>query len=217
MALKKEKSKDGVPNGEVKTRAEAGTREMIVRRVVIEGLTPIMFSRYPGDNETKLEVWQKLYLGGENGRTISLPADAILSALSAQNTDSYPKRLLDVRKYRSFCFSCSAYLSVEPDTYIPFLREGQPIEFGKLDSKERDPQSGVYVHRAVARLEKGIPNPQVRPVLPLPWTLEFKMRIWPNRFIQEQQILNVFTEGLLAFGLGTWRGRFGKAQITTWE
>jgi hypothetical protein len=86
-----------------------------------------------------------------------------------------------------------------------------------LDAKEHDPLSGVTIHRAVARLEKGIPNPQVRPLLPLPWSLEFKMRIWPNRHIQEQQILNVFTEGLLAFGLGTWRGRYGKARPLIWE
>jgi hypothetical protein len=27
-----------------------------MRKVILRGLTPIMFDRYPGDNDTKLEV-----------------------------------------------------------------------------------------------------------------------------------------------------------------
>ena len=38
---------------EPKTRAEAGTREIVTRKVQIRGLTDIMFDRYPGDNDTK--------------------------------------------------------------------------------------------------------------------------------------------------------------------
>src|SRR5262245_35695492 len=56
------------PKGrEPKTRAEAGTRELVARTVHIRGLTDIMFDRYPGDNDTKLEPWQKLYLAGDEG------------------------------------------------------------------------------------------------------------------------------------------------------
>lgn len=126
------------PKAETKTRAEMGTREKIIRQVHLRGLTDIMFSRYPGDNETKLEPWQKLYLGGETGRTICLPSEAIMSFLSAQNTDSAPKRLLDSRKYKKFAQACGSFVQIEPD-------------------------------------------------------------------------------GLIAIGLGTWRGRFGKAAVAGWE
>jgi hypothetical protein len=69
----------------------------------------------------------------------------------------------------------------------------------------------------VARLERGIPNPKVRPVLPLPWELEFELTLYPNKQVQETQLLNVFTEGLICLGIGTFRGQFGKAEVIRWE
>lgn len=206
---------------EPKTRSEMGTRELIHRTVHIRGLTDIMFDRYPGDNDTKLEPWQKLYLAGEEGRTICLPSENIMSFLSAQNTDSAPKRLLDSRKYKQFAQACGSFVSIGP-RMIPLLRNGKPIEFGRLDSKTEsgepcDNLSGVYIDFRVARLEKGIPNPKHRPTLPLPWELHFKLTLLPNKQIQEQQLINIFTEGLICMGLGTFRGRFGKAEVILWE
>jgi hypothetical protein len=75
----------------------------------------------------------------------------------------------------------------------------------------------VYIDRRVARLEKGIPNPKVRPALPTPWELSFQLTLLPNREIQETQLVNVFQEGLLCLGLGTFRGQFGKAEVVLWE
>jgi hypothetical protein len=190
-----------------KTRGEAGTREKIVRTVHIQGVTPIMFDRYPGDNDTKLVASQKLYFM-EDGKTVALPTANIMSFLSAQNTDSAPKKLLDVRKYKKFCQACSSFVVIEEIEAgaIPFLRNGKPIVFGKLDG-ERDALSGIYVNRDVARLEKGIPNPKVRPVLPLSWELQFKLTLYPNRDLQEQQLMNIFTLGGIAVGRGTNRPR----------
>ena len=200
---------------EPKTRSEAGTREKIVRQVRVRGVTDIMFDRYAGDNETKLEPWQKLYLGGETGRTICLPSANLMSFLSAQNTDSAPKRLLDPRKYKRFGLACASYVSVSP-MMIPFERRGEAIEFGTFGRNWVDEKSGVYVHRSVARLEKGIPNPKVRPVLPMPWELSFTVTMWPNKEIQEDQLMNIMQDGLIAVGLGTYRGTYGKAEIMSW-
>jgi hypothetical protein len=206
---------------ETKTRSEAGTREKIVRQVRIRGLTDIMFDRYPGDNDTKLEPWQKLYLGGETGRTVCLPSVNVMSFLSAQNTDSAPKRLLDSRKYKQFCFACGSFVTVGP-RMIPFVRDDQPIVFGRIDGRTEDglacdTSTGIYIKHDVARLEKGIPNPKVRPVLPMPWELAFTLTLLPNKTLQEQQLLNIFTEGLLCLGLGTFRGQYGKAEVVLWE
>lgn len=200
---------------ETRTRSEAGTRERVSRTVRLRGITDVMFDRYPGDNDTKLEPWQKLYLGGESGRTIMLPSANLISFLSAQNTDSAPKRLLDPRKYKAFALACGSFVTIGP-RMIPFLRDDQPIEFGKFVGDE-DPESKVYIDRRVARLEKGIPNPKVRPVLPLPWDIEFTLTLLPNRQIQEQQLLNIFTEGMICLGIGTFRGQFGKADVVLWE
>jgi hypothetical protein len=77
--------------------------------------------------------------------------------------------------------------------------------------------SGVYTHYAVARLDKGIPNPKERPVLPAPWAITFTLTLFPNDEIREQEILNLFEQGGIAIGLGTFRGVFGKFTVETWE
>lgn len=69
----------------------------------------------------------------------------------------------------------------------------------------------------MARLDKGIPNPKERPVLPLPWSLEFELAILPNQEIKETEIYNLFVEGGLAIGLGTYRGVYGKFFVEKWE
>ena len=69
----------------------------------------------------------------------------------------------------------------------------------------------------MARLDKGIPNPKERPVLPLPWALEFDLTIFPNKEIKEQEIKNLLTEGGQAIGLGTFRGVYGKFAVDKWE
>lgn len=216
MIVKKTAQAMGSPDGvvETKTRSEAGTREVLDRAVHIRGITDIMFDRYAGDNDTKLEPYQKLYLGGDLGRTICLPSANIMSFLSAQNTDSAPKRLLDSRKYKTVCLACASYVTVGP-RMIPFLRNDKPIEFGKF-AGEVDPVSSIYIHRTVAKLKDGIPNPKVRPTLPMPWELKFHLRILPNKLIQEQMLMWIFQEGLLALGLGTFRGQYGKAEVVSW-
>lgn len=187
--------------------------EMVTRKVTLDGLTDVMFDRYAGDNTTQLEPWQKLYFGPD-GETLVLPSLNLLSFFSAHNTNSAPKRLLDKRKYKDVANAALSFLTISP-AYIPFLRDGQPIKFGRLE-KDVDPLSKVYIHRSVARLDKGIPNPKVRPVLPLPWTLEFDITLMPNKEINEQQVYNLLEAGGIAIGIGTFRGVFGKFRVH-WE
>lgn len=180
-----------------------------------------MFDRYPGDNNTQLTPSQKLYFG-EDGETLVIPSTNLMSFLSAKNTDSAPKRLLDSRHYKKFTEACASFVMIcaDQDDYsedLVLLRNGEPIRFKGLNDKEICESSGVFIKRDVARLEKGIPNPKVRPVLPLPWSLSFRLSLFPNDQVQEQQLKNVFDKGGYAVGLGTWRGRFGKFVISQWE
>ena len=189
--------------------------DIITRKVTLCGLKDIMFDRYAGDNNTKLEPHQKLYLSADGQNIISLPAANIMSFLSAHNTNSAPKRLRDKRKYKDIANAILSFVDIS-EQLIPFVRDGEPIKFGGLIG-DRDPVSGVWVHRSVARLDKGIPNPKVRPVLPLPWALTFTLQIFPNTEIKEQEIINLIEEGGRALGLGTYRGVFGKFRIDAWE
>ena len=194
----------------------------ITRKVRLVGIKEIMFDRYAGDNKTKLEWNQKIYLMPETNIMV-LPIINIVSFLTAHNTNSAPKRLRDKRAYKDIANACLSFVSISnlkdktlPD--IPFLRDGEEIKLGKIKPGDRhDPESGLWLHRTVARLEKGIPNPQERPVLPLPWALEFELNIYPNKEIKEQEIKNLVVEGGLAIGFGTFRGVYGKFIIDQWE
>ena len=190
--------------------------EVITRQIRLRGLTPIMFDRYAGDNKTQLDWTQKIYLMPDSN-ILAIPISNIVSFLSAHNTNSAPKRLRDARQFKGIANACLSFVSIEgKDWYLPFLRDGEPIETGKFGDSS-DPLSGIYLDRRVARLDKGIPNPKERPVLPLPWELKFTLKIYPNREIKEQEIKNLFTEGGLAIGLGTFRGLFGKFEIFEWD
>lgn len=192
--------------------------DTIRRKVTLCGTKAIMFDRYPGENTTQLDPHQKLYLSPtKKGElpTIGLPAANITSFLSAHNTNSAPKRLRDKRKYKDIANACLSFVDIEED-FIPLTRNGEPIKFSHFDG-DVCPVSGAYIHRAVARLDKGIPNPKVRPTIPAPWEITFHLRLRPNREIKEQEILNLFTEGGAAIGLGTYRGVFGKFEVKVWE
>jgi hypothetical protein len=189
--------------------------DIIKRRVTLCGTKDVMFDRYAGDNNTKLEPYQKLYLEPGDSRVIGIPAANIMSFLSAHNTNSAPKRLRDKRKYKDIANACLSFVEIE-QSFIPFLREGKPITLGRIE-KDHDPQSGVYIHRSVARLDKGIPNPKERPVLPLQWKLQFELTLWPNKEIQEQEVLNLIEDGGRALGIGTFRGVYGKFFVESWE
>lgn len=202
------------------TAKKSDTRlERVTRRVVLAGLADIMFDRYAGDNRTKLTWEQKIYLApGTN--VLALPTTNIGSFLSAHNTNSAPKRLRDSKVFKKIANACLSFVSIRAANghpqYVPFLRDGNPIQVGKF-GEEREPASGLYLDRRVARLDKGIPNPKERPVLPLPWALEFELSILPNQEIKETDIYNLFVEGGLAIGLGTFRGVYGKFAVETWE
>jgi len=191
--------------------------DIIERTVTLCGLKDIMFDRYAGDNNTKLDVGQKLYLqptaSGELP-IIGLPTANIMSFLSAHNTNSAPKRLRDKRKYKDIANAILSFVDIS-DTFLPLMRDGEPIRFGGF-VEDRDEVSGAYVHRSVARLDKGIPNPKVRPVIPTPWSIDFNLTLFPNDEIKEQEILNLFEEGGRALGLGTFRGVFGKFRVERW-
>jgi hypothetical protein len=186
----------------------------IARKVTLTGTGDIMFDRYAGDNQTQLRPEQKLYLKSDG--TICLPCQNVLSLLSAQNTPSAPKRFLDSRKYKQVAAALCSFVAIEPMD-IPFIRDGKPIVFGGFDEKERDPQSGSYVHRSVARLKNGVPNPKVRPVLPLPWELRFTLTLYQNEEVNEETLQNLLVRSGPAIGLGTFRGVYGKFRVTTWE
>jgi hypothetical protein len=186
----------------------------LVRDVVLTGITEIMFDRYAGDNKTQLSPDQKMYLTPD--KTVYLPSLNIRSFLTAENTTSAPKMLLDSREYKRVASALAASISVTPNV-IPFLRNGKPIKFGEFseqsDGITLDKTSGVQLVRHVARLDKGIPNPKERPLLGLDWTLKFRLAVMPHPELSEEMIEDLFTRGGQFLGLGTFRKVYGKFEF----
>lgn len=190
-----------------------GTLELVSRQVRVRGITSIAFDRYAGDNQTQLEVHQKMYFL-EDMKTICLPAENVQSFLSSINTTSAAKRL-GIKGWQKVANACLSFVSITPEL-IPFSRNGSSIQFGKFVG-DKDPESGVVIKRHVARLPKGIPNPKIRPFLPTPWELEFTVSIYPTNEIKEEMVKKLFTDGGIALGFGTFRGVFGKFEVVKWE
>ena len=178
-------------------------------RVGLTGLSPIMFDRYPGNNQTELPPERKMYFLPD-GKTLMLPARNINSFLSATNTVSAPRRLYDARKYKDVCFAFMSFVAIEPFE-IPFTRDSEPIQFAGFG------KNGIRLDRSVARLAKGVPNPKERPFIELPWELNFTLNVFPNEEFGMDQLYDIFRRGGLTVGLGTWRGVYGKFRVQTWE
>lgn len=178
----------------------------ITRNVTLTGLTPILFDRYSGNNKEQLAVMDKVYTDGEY---LVLPSTNRLSFLSAQNTESAPKRVIG-RGYKEVCKASQSFVTIEPFN-IPFIRDGKKI---KADSKN------LTVHQAVAKIMKGslaVPNPKERPMLNAPWELSFKITLMETPELNEVLLKKLFEKGGIAIGLGTFRGVFGKFKVSQWE
>lgn len=185
-------------------------QETYQRKVTLTGISDIMFDRYAGDNQTELPPEKKMYFG-RDGKTLVLPSANIMSFLAAENTESAPKRFLDSRQYKKTAHALLSYTSISPFE-IPFTRDGEPIVFDGFDG-----DSGFYIHRSVARLKGGIPNPKERPTLRTPWELSFTVSVFQNNEFNEDLLNSFFVKGGIAIGLGTFRGVYGKFQVTKWD
>lgn len=138
-----------------------------------------------------------------------------MSFLSAQNTESAPKRIFDLRTYKKIARACLSCVEINPQ-HIPIQRDDKPLVFGAFDDTLCDPLSRAYIHTSVARLDKGIPNEKERPVIPTPWGLKFILKLYPSPDLNEEQLKLIFVEGGQRIGLGTYRGVFGKFQVESW-
>jgi hypothetical protein len=185
----------------------ANNMKEIKRQVVLSGLTPILFDRYPGNNKEQLDVMDKIYRDGD---VMVLPTTNILSFLSAINTESAPQRVIG-RGYKKVCKAAQSFVTMNP-YLIPFVREGKALKVN---------EAGLKVHHGVARVHgpsgMAIPNPKERPMLECPWELHFDLSLLETPDLNEKLLRDLFEKGGIAIGFGTFRGAFGKFYIKKWE
>ena len=138
-----------------------------------------------------------------------IPSINLLSFLSAQNTESAPQRVIG-RGYKEVCKAAQSFITITPFD-IPFLRNGKEIEVDK---------AGLSIHYAVGKVMKGklaVPNPKERPMLDVPWSIKFNLKLLETPELNEVLLKKLFERGGIAIGLGTFRGVFGKFEVVSWE
>lgn len=181
------------------------TQDKSVIKVQLVGLRPLMFDRYAGDNNTKLPVAEKMYLG--EGGALMMPALNILSLLVAENTKSVCRQFFG-KNGKTIALGISSYTSIDPFD-IPIWDNSGPIRFGGWNGQ-------ISQHKAVARVKGGIPNPKERPVLALPWHLEFDVEYFENKYCTLENLRQAFDMGG-TLGLGTFRPMFGRYQLAGFD
>lgn len=174
--------------------------------VRLEGVRPLMFDRYAGDNKTKLSPENKLYLDPEQYLTI--PALNIFSLLAAENTKSASKMFFG-KQWGKIAQGIKAHVDLDP-YLIPIQDESGPIKFNGFDGKKLE-----VVHH-VARLAKGVPNAKERPKLNLPWAIEFNLTYLKNSDATIGNVRQAIEDGG-SIGLGTFRPFFGTYHMTKFD
>jgi len=183
-----------------------------MHNVTLSGISPIMFDRYPGENETTLPPREKMYFAAD-GKTVVMPCHNIYAMLGSNFRDCATKRKYG-KQHGKYTTATQGFIDITP-LEIAFLRDGNPIEFHEFG------EDGFVIDRSTARVKKSasqlIPNPVTRPILKLPWSLQLGVTIIPNDLLNEDCVRQLFTIGGLYIGIGSWRGRFGKFEVESWE
>lgn len=174
-------------------------------KVQITGLRPMMFDRYAGDNSTQLPTAEKMYL--DRQQRLTMPAINILSLLAAENTKSVCRQFFG-KQGRTIALGISSYCNITP--FDIFIEDDKgPIVYIGWNGQ-------ISIHKAVARLAKGVPNPKERPLLALPWYLNFVIEYQENKYCTLENLRQAMVMGG-TLGLGTFRPYFGRYEITNFN
>jgi|688.fasta_scaffold595981_1 hypothetical protein len=165
------------------------------------GVRPLMFDRYAGDNNTQLPVHEKMYL--DQDRRLTLPAVNLFSMLCAENTKSVCRQFFG-KSGKTIGLGMASYVTISPFE-IPICDDSGPIVFTGFNKQ-------VYEHRTVARLAKGVPNPKHRPVVAMPWNLQFTLQYIENKYCSLENLRQALTMGGM-LGVGTFRPFFGRYEV----
>lgn len=202
--------------------------------VRLEGAKEIMFDRIPPSLDQKeLDAWEahperKLYLAPDVKRinVLVFPALNIYSFLAAQKGQSCvnvwgPQGPKNAQKRRELSANIEAFVSIEP-AEIPFQRAGKCIAFTAFGQKtRRDEAAGLYLRTMAPRVDKGrvsIPVIKTRPILELPWSLEFQIIILPNAaHVDAAELQGFFELGGETIAFGAHRPRFGGFKVERFE
>jgi len=179
--------------------------------VRLDSLADIMFDRFIDHSKDERPPEQKLYLF--RGNKLVLPAENIVSFLFGDDPPGCAKAF-EGKKGKEYIRAGLGHVFINP-VFIPFLRDEKEVIFKGFDVDY------MYLHEGSGRTKQGsrsIKQPmKKRPVFCHPWSLEFKISVVKNSFIDETKLYNWFVRGGILISIGTYRPRFGRFEIAGWE
>lgn len=175
-------------------------------QVELVGLRPMLFNRYPGDNNTKLPAMEKMYLTKDMG--LIIPSVNLYSLLCAENGKSVCKMFFG-KQGKNIGLGIASYTAIE-EFDIPLLGvDKKQIVFSGWNSQ-------IYPVNHVARLKNGVPCPVERPRVDLPWSLVFNMQYQENKLCTLENLRQALTMGGI-LGLGSFRPYYGRYEMTRFD
>lgn len=172
-------------------------------KVSLSGLTPIMLDAFRGQEELPPE--KKLYYAPD-GKTLILPASNIVGFLTSRSSHSCLRTFTSNKEWKTRGPEIVGNVGVDPIN-IPFLNDAKPITFnGKFNER-------VYLDERMARPSDTARVIARRPVIDIPWRLDFELLINQTEFVTIARIKDWFTRGGISVGLGAYRPMFGRFEV----
>lgn len=181
--------------------------------VTIEGIADIMFDKFFDHSKEQRPPDQKIYMA--SGNIVVFPSLNINAFLFNQKGNSCATKF-EGKKRNNYISVGQSHIAILPQV-IPFKNDkGKDIIF-------TDFNDGIFYVVSIAPTTKlsggGIIKQEVkpRPVLRLPWFLEFQINLVENNLINENKLHNWFEAGGILIGFGTYRPTYGRFTVKKWK
>jgi len=177
--------------------------------VTASGLAPIMFDRFYDLSQTKRPPEDKVYL--HDGFMV-LPPDNIWAFLSCQRTGC--AKVFEGKGWMDYYRACGSFVRIQEHDILPFLNDNRKaIKFDNFKKL-------TYIYTTNVRVGHGQNTKRdkiSRPVLRLPWQVDFHLILFDNELITIQKLEEWFRVGGLLIAWGNGRPKFGRFEIIKWD
>ena len=178
--------------------------EILKKSLKLTGVTPIMFDPFYGQEEIPPE--KKFYFAKDD-KTLVLPNGNILGFLSSQKVHSCLRLFAKSTEWQIRTNEIAGCVSITP-AEIPFRGEdGKPLEFSEWNSGQ------IWLDTRMVSPNKQVKMMVSRPVLDLPWSLEFELSVFVTEFITMDRMMDWFRRGGFQVGLCAHRPLFGRFKV----
>uniref|UniRef100_A0A6M3LHK2 Uncharacterized protein n=1 Tax=viral metagenome TaxID=1070528 RepID=A0A6M3LHK2_9ZZZZ len=185
--------------------------EVMKIMVKVEGLSDIMFDRFIDHSKDVRPPEQKLYLAEDN--QLVLPAENLTSFLLSENPPGCAK-WFEGKRGKEYIRMGMSHVFFNP-SLIPFKENDNDIFFEDFNNCK------FSVYYSAARTRQGNlsikQEAKPRPLMKLPWSLEFQITLIKNTYIDSTKLYNWFVMGGMQIAIGTYRPRFGRFEVSEWK